>query len=110
VEGGAPFTKDVCYLDGLLRVTNFLRIALVKGQTPFVRLLFAGKLAVEDVPLFGRLLREGLVREPQWVPAWAQDLAYLTAYMAYAAFLGEGDLSAERRRYDDQVARAEDLE
>jgi hypothetical protein len=22
VEGGAPFTKDVCYLDGLLRVTN----------------------------------------------------------------------------------------
>ena len=27
VEGGAPFTKDVCYLDGLLRVTNFLRVA-----------------------------------------------------------------------------------
>ena len=24
VTGGAPFTKDVCYLDGLLRVTNFL--------------------------------------------------------------------------------------
>jgi uncharacterized protein (TIGR02421 family) len=110
VEGGAPFTKDVCYLDGLLRVTNFLRIALVKGQTEFVRLLFAGKLAVDDVPLFGRLLREGLVSEPQFVPAWAQDLAYLTAFMAYAAFLGEGDLSAEYRRYDDQVGRAEDLE
>jgi uncharacterized protein (TIGR02421 family) len=110
VEGGAPFTKDVCYLDGLLRVTNFLRIALVKGQTEFVRLLFAGKLAVDDVPLFGRLLREGLVSEPQFVPAWAQDLGYLTAFMAYAAFLGEGDLSAERRRYDDQVGRAEDLE
>jgi uncharacterized protein (TIGR02421 family) len=110
VEGGAPFTKDVCYLDGLLRVTNFLRIALVKGQTEFVRLLFAGKLAVDDVPLFGRLLREGLVSEPQFVPAWAQDLGYLTAFMAYAAFLGEGDLSAERRRYDDQLGRAEDLE
>jgi uncharacterized protein (TIGR02421 family) len=110
VEGGAPFTKDVCYLDGLLRVTNFLRIALVKGQTEFVRLLFAGKLAIEDVPLFGRLLREGLVREPQFVPAWAQDLAYLTAYMAYGAFMAQVDLSAERRRYDDQVARAEDLE
>jgi uncharacterized protein (TIGR02421 family) len=108
VEGGAPFTKDVCYLDGLLRVTNFLRIALVKGQTEFVRLLFAGKLAVEDVPLFGRLLREGLVREPAFLPAWAQDLAYLTAFMAYAAFLGECDLSAERRRYEDQVGRAED--
>ena len=44
VEGGAPFTKDVCYLDGLLRVTNFLRIALVNGR-PFVPLLFAGKLS-----------------------------------------------------------------
>src|SRR5688572_33223792 len=32
VEGGAPFTKDVCYLDGLLRVTNFLRIALEIGR------------------------------------------------------------------------------
>jgi uncharacterized protein (TIGR02421 family) len=110
VEGGAPFTKDVCYLDGLLRVTNFLRIALVKGQTDFVRLLFAGKLAVEDIPLFGRLLREGLVIEPRFVPAWAMDLAYLTAFMSYAAFLGEGDLSAERRRYDDQCHRAEELE
>jgi uncharacterized protein (TIGR02421 family) len=110
VEGGAPFTKDVCYLDGLLRVTNFLRIALVKGQTEFVRLLFAGKLAVEDVPLFGRLLREGLVNEPRLLPAWALDLSYLTAFMGYTAFLGECDLPAERRRYEDQLARAEDLE
>ena len=102
--------EDVCYLDGLLRVTNFLRIALVKGQSEFVRLLFAGKLAVEDVPLFGRLLREGLVREPVFVPAWAKDLSYLTAFMGYAAFLGESDLAPERRRYEDQLARAEDLE
>jgi hypothetical protein len=65
---------------------------------------------VEDVPLFGRLLREGLVREPVFVPAWAKDLSYLTAFMGYAAFLGESDLTAERRRYEDQLARAEDLE
>ncbi len=109
-EGGAPFTKDVCYLDGLLRVTNFLRIALVKGQSQFVQLLFAGKIAVEDVPLFDRLLGEGLVRAPVYLPAWAQDLSYLTAFMGYAAFLGESDLAAERRRYDDQLARVADLE
>lgn len=109
VTGGAPFTKDGCYLDGLLRVTNFLRVALVKGNSHFVRMLFAGKLAIEDVPLFDRLAREGLVHEPAYVPHWALDLSFLTAYMAYAAFLGESDLSAERRRIEDQMHAAEEL-
>jgi uncharacterized protein (TIGR02421 family) len=107
VEGGAPFTKDVCYLDGLLRVTNFLRVALVKGHVEYVRLFFAGKIDSTDVPLFGRLLREGLVVEPRYMPAWARDLSYLTAFMSYAAFLGETDLSDDRRRYDDLIAHAE---
>jgi uncharacterized protein (TIGR02421 family) len=108
VEGGAPFTKDVCYLDGLLRVTNFLRVALVKGHVEFVRLFFAGKIDLDDVPVFGRLLREGLINEPLYLPAWAQDLSYLTAFMSYSAFLGECDLSVERRRYEDSIARAEE--
>jgi uncharacterized protein (TIGR02421 family) len=107
IEGGSPFTKDGCYLDGLLRVTNFLRIALVKGQSQLVRMLFAGKLAVDDTPLFDRLSREGLVSEPIYMPAWAKDLSYLTAFMSYAAFLGRSDLGAEQRRLEDQIARAE---
>jgi uncharacterized protein (TIGR02421 family) len=108
VTGGAPFTKDVCYLDGLLRVTNFMRVALVKGHVELVRLFFAGKIGLEDVPLFGRLLREGLVKEPTYLPPWAQDLSYLTAFMSYSAFLGECDLSVERRRYEDLISHAED--
>jgi len=108
VEGGAPFTKDVCYLDGLLRVTNFLRVALVKGHLDYVRLFFAGKIDVEDVPLFGRLMREGIVTVPDYMPDWARDLSHLTAFMSYSAFLGECDLVAERRRYEDLLARAED--
>jgi uncharacterized protein (TIGR02421 family) len=110
VTGGAPFTKDVCYLDGLLRVTNFLRVALVKGHLQHVRLFFSGKIDVQDVPLFGRLLREGVVAEPKYVPLWARDLSYLTAFMSYSAFLGECDLSAERRRYEDLLTRAEENE
>jgi len=108
LTGGAPFTKDVCYLDGLLRVTNFMRVALVKGHVELVRLFFAGKIGLDDVPLFGRLLREGLVEEPRYLPAWAKDLSYLTAFMSYSAFLGECDLSLERRRYEDLIARAEE--
>lgn len=107
LEGGAPFTKDVCYLDGLLRVTNFLRVALVKGHLEYVRLFFAGKIDSTDVPLFGRLLRENVVVEPVYLPAWAKDLSYLTAFMSYAAFLGDTDLSSERRRYEDLIAHAE---
>jgi uncharacterized protein (TIGR02421 family) len=108
LEGGAPFTKDVCYLDGLLRVTNFLRVSLVKGHLEYVPLFFAGKIEVEDVPLFGRLLREGIVKAPEHLPDWARDLQYLTAFMSYSAFLGECDLVAERRRYEDLISRAED--
>lgn len=108
VAGGAPFTKDVCYLDGLLRVTNFLRVALVKGHLHHVPLFFSGKIDVQDVPLFWRLQREGVVAEPKYVPAWATDLSYLTAFMSYSAFLGECDLAAERRRYEDLIARADD--
>ena len=108
VTGGAPFTKDVCYLDGLLRVTNFMRVALVKGHVELVRLFFAGKIGLDDVPLFGRLLREGLIKEPAYLPAWARDLSYLTAFMSYSAFLGDCDLSVERRRYEDLIAHAED--
>ena len=108
VTGGAPFTKDVCYLDGLLRVTNFLRVALVKGNRGAAPLFFVGKIAVEDVPLFGRLVREGYVRAPEHLPAWARDLSYLTAFMSYAAFLNECDLDAEARVYEDLTSRAED--
>jgi uncharacterized protein (TIGR02421 family) len=109
LEGGAPFTKDVCYLDGLLRVTNFLRIALTHGQSGLARHLFAGKLAVEDIPLFDRLLREGLATEARYVATWANDLSYLTALMGYAAFLTESDLGSERRRFDDAMGRAHDV-
>ena len=109
IQGGAPFTKDVCYLDGLLRVTNFLRIALTQGQSRLARELFAGKLAVEDVPLFDRLRAEGLASEPRYVANWANDLSFITALMGYASFLGESDLANERRRFDDACARASDL-
>jgi hypothetical protein len=85
-----------------------MRVALVKGHVELVRLFFAGKIGLDDVPLFGRLLREGLVKEPRYLPRWAQDLSYLTAFMSYSAFLGDCDLSVERRRYEDLIAHAED--
>ena len=110
VTGGAPFTKDVCYLDGLLRVTNFLRVALVRGHLHHVPLFFAGQDRRPGRAALRPPAARGRRREPQFVPAWAQDLSYLTAFMSYSAFLGECDLSAERRRYEDLLTRAEQEE
>ena len=107
LEGGAPFTKDVCYLDGLMQVTNFLRVALVKGHVDYVRLFFCGKIDATDVPLFGHLRDEGLVADARYMPGWARDLSYLTAFMSFTAFLGETDMSEARRRYEDLVVAAE---
>lgn len=107
VEGGAPFTKDVCYLDGLLRVSNFLRVAIAKGHPAYVPLLFVGKLDLDDIPMVAHLHKEGVVASPRFLPAWASDLGFLTAYMSYSAFLNETDLTAEHRYYDGIIERAE---
>jgi uncharacterized protein (TIGR02421 family) len=106
-EGGAPFTKDVCYLDGLLRVSNFLRVAITKGHPEYVALLFVGKLDLDDIPLVSHLAQAGLIEPPRYVPRWARDLAFLTAYMSYSTFLNQTDLVAERRYYEGIIERAE---
>lgn len=107
LEGGAPFTKDVVYLDGLVRVSNFLRVALTHGRAEFVEVLFAGKLDLADIPILHQLRREGALVGPRFVPRWARDLRFLTAYMSYSAFLNQTDLEASRAYYEDLIARAE---
>ncbi len=107
MSGGVPFTKDVVYLDGLVRVTNFLRATLTRGHSEFVEVLFAGKLDLADIPVLAHLRREGILTPPRYLPAWARDLRFLTAYMSFSAFLGETDLDATRAYYMDLIARAE---
>jgi uncharacterized protein (TIGR02421 family) len=107
VEGGAPFTKDVCYLDGLVRVSNFLRVALTHGRADFVEVLFAGKLDLGDIPILAELRREGALAPPVYLPPWARDLRFLTAYMSYSAFLNQTDLAATRAHVEELIRRAE---
>jgi uncharacterized protein (TIGR02421 family) len=107
VEGGAPFTKDVVYLDGLVQVSNFLRVALERGRADFVRLLFAGKVAVADVPLLVVLEREGALAPPRYLPGWASDARFLSAYMSFSGFLQKTDLDAAAAHYETLVARCE---
>jgi hypothetical protein len=110
LEGGAPFTKDVCYLDGLLRVTNFLRVALVKGHLEYVPLFFAGKIEIEDVPLlvFTEAMRDvdlfvgvtSIGTDPEWLDR-GEGRRFATYWNDYSF----GDLSAAGEIRRDVLAQ-----
>ena len=110
VEGGAPFTKDAVYLDGLLRVHSFLRTLVAEGRTDILRLLFCGKLDLEDVPVLAHLYRAGLLKPPRFLPPWAEDLRYLLSYLGLSLFLNQVDLAAVRRRFQGDLAETVQLD
>jgi len=100
VNGGGPFTKDSIYLQGLLEVHNYLRTAVRAGDAAYIRLLFAGKIDLEDLAAMKMLREEGLLAEPQFLPPWVTDLRYLLSYLAYSTFLNEIDLKSVAARYE----------
>lgn len=100
VSGGVPFTKDVVYLDGLLRVHNFLRTAVAAGRADCLRLLFCGKLDIEYIPALCELTHAGLCRPPKYLPPWARDLRFLLSYLTYSAFLSSVDLQQIHAHYE----------
>jgi len=106
LEGGAPFTKDVCYLDGFVRVANFLRVALTRGRADLVELLFVGKLDLSDLPALVALRSAGLLAAPRFMPLWARDLSFLTAYMAWSSFLDQTHLEGTEEVHADTLSRA----
>ncbi len=101
LTGGAPFTKDVVYLDGLLRVHDFLRSVVAAGRADVLMLLFCGKLDIDDVPTLGKLADMGLVRPPRFLPGWAADRRFLVSYLAYSGFLGRVRMGQVHEHYTD---------
>ena len=100
LEGGAPFTKDCVYLDGLLRVHSFLRSIVTTGRADCLRLLFCGKLDIEDMPAVVALAEAGMCRPPRYLPPWAADLRFLIAYLAYSRFLNTIDAKRIAAHYE----------
>ncbi len=97
LTGGAPFTKDAVYLDGLTRVHNFLKCAAEVGRSDCLGMLFCGKVDLDDIPAICELSNSGLCLPPKFVPPWASDLRFLLSYLAYASFLQGVDLQANDR-------------
>ena len=91
MTGGAPFTKDIVYLDGLVRIHNFIRAAVSRGRNDVLELLFAGKMELDDMPIILEMKKEGMVKPPRYLPDWVLDKDYLVSYFALSIFIGEMD-------------------
>ena len=104
ITGGAPFTKDVSYVFGLLQVSNMVRAMFAAGRADVLRLLFCGKLDVQDLPVLCELAALGLCRAPRHRPPWATDPRSLLATLAYSTFINQIDLEPLTRFATQLVA------
>ncbi|MBK1717912.1 flavohemoglobin expression-modulating QEGLA motif protein [Thiocystis violacea] len=86
MTGGAPFTKDLVYLLGLLQVNNFIRAGFAAGRADCLSLLFCGKLDLFDIPALCELYAMGLCRAPRFLPPWISDPRYLLAILTFSVF------------------------
>ncbi|MDD1605887.1 MAG: flavohemoglobin expression-modulating QEGLA motif protein [Methylococcaceae bacterium] len=92
ITGGAPFTKDVVYLFGLLQVSNTINAIFSAGRSDCLRLLFCGKLDIQDIPALCELAAMGLCRPARYLPPWASDLRSLLALLTYSTFMNKLNL------------------
>jgi uncharacterized protein (TIGR02421 family) len=92
ITGGAPFTKDVVYLFGLLQVSVTIRSAFAAGRSDVLRLFFCGKIDAFDIPALCELYTMGLLRAPRYLPPWISDPRYLLALFTYSTFLHQVDI------------------
>ena len=89
ITGGAPFTKDVVYLFGLLGVSNAIRAFFAAGRSDCLKLLFCGKLDIMDIPALCELYQMGLCQAPRYLPPWVSDPRYLLALLTYSMFMNK---------------------
>jgi len=87
VKDGIVFTKDAMYLQGLLEVHTFLRLAIRDNRPGLIRNAFAGRLTLADALRLDPLFESGWLIGPTYMPVWANDLQRLSASLAYSAFV-----------------------
>ena len=105
MHGGAPFTKDIVYTRGIVANFNFLTSAIAAGRADLIRWLFAGKMALEDIPILAERAHEGLVRAPLHVPQMFRDLNGLAIWLAVSAFWGKLENEAIQQHFRDSWAK-----
>ncbi len=92
VGGGGPFTKDACYLAGLLDIYTFLRFMLQQTSPVFGELFVSGRVHADDMLALLWLRSEGVLEKPRYMPSWASNWDVLLSYFAFSSFLSEVDV------------------
>jgi uncharacterized protein (TIGR02421 family) len=105
-SGGAPFTKDACYLAGLLHVYVFLAMFVRGGFRDEVELLACGRISLDDVAALIELRGLGLLSRPRHRPRWMQRWTTLLPYFAFQSFFAGVDIGSIEAHYRAAVALA----
>ena len=100
LSGKYPFTKDLVYLDGFIRVYNFFRSSISQGKIECIELLFAGKMELDDLPVVYSMYKDGMVSKPNFIPPWAMNLNYLICFFTFSVFLEDINYSNVSKYYD----------
>ena len=87
-SGGAPFTKDIVYMKGIVSNYNFLQSTIAAGRPELIRWLFVGKVALEDIPVLAERAHSGVVAPPKYVPRIFDDLNGIAIWLGISTFWG----------------------
>ncbi len=107
VTGGAPFTKDACYLAGLLEVHAFLTAVVRGGFRDECELLACGRIDLDDVHALVALRQLGVLSRPKYLPTWLRRWRTLLPEYAFGSFVGELRMSGVAEHYQGLIALAE---
>ena len=105
-EGGGPFTKDACYLAGLVHVHAFLATFVRAGFRDECEMIVCGRFALDDIGALVELRTMGLLARPKFRPRWLREWSTLLPYFAVSSFLGGIDLAPVTARYAGVIAHA----
>ncbi len=100
ITGGAPFTKDIVYLDGMIRVHNLIRSLVIRGKIDALEILFSGKLDIDDIPILLKMKKDGLINKPNYLPYWLKDIDFLVSYFSFSGFISSMDYEPTEKYYE----------
>lgn len=105
LDGGAPFTKDIVYMKGIVQNYNFMHAAIARGRPELIRWMFVGKVALPDIPVLEARAHEGIVRPPRYVPEIFNDLRGIAIWLSISTFWSKVNSRAVFNHYEKVFSR-----